>query len=136
MTKRLTETTAQVDRAIGATIRGFRQLAGMSQERLADGIGVTFQQVQKYEKGMNRVAASTLLRICTVLHVSPMDILGPLFGGPADAMDAMTGLKQRLVDAEAKLAKIRRLLGDDDPFADIVPYGTSEGITASTIQHQ
>jgi transcriptional regulator with XRE-family HTH domain len=44
---------------------------GLSQERLADQIGVTFQQVQKYEKGMNRIGASRLQRIAEVLNTSP-----------------------------------------------------------------
>ena len=48
-----------------------RQLLGMSQERLAEQIGVTFQQVQKYEKGINRIGASRLQRIAEVLHTSP-----------------------------------------------------------------
>jgi transcriptional regulator with XRE-family HTH domain len=48
-----------------------RQLLGMSQERLADQIGVTFQQVQKYEKGINRIGASRLQRIADVLRASP-----------------------------------------------------------------
>lgn len=47
-----------------------RQLLGMSQERLAEQIGVTFQQVQKYEKGINRIGASRLQRIAEVLHTS------------------------------------------------------------------
>jgi transcriptional regulator with XRE-family HTH domain len=48
-----------------------RQLLGLSQERLAEQIGVTFQQVQKYEKGMNRIGASRLQRIAEVLSTSP-----------------------------------------------------------------
>lgn len=48
-----------------------RLLLGMSQERLADQIGVTFQQVQKYEKGVNRIGASRLQRIAEVLGTSP-----------------------------------------------------------------
>lgn len=44
---------------------------GLSQERLAEQIGVTFQQVQKYEKGLNRIGASRLQRIADVLSVSP-----------------------------------------------------------------
>ena len=45
-------------------------LIGMSQERLGDLLGLTFQQVQKYEKGVNRIAASRLLDICSALDVS------------------------------------------------------------------
>ena len=47
-----------VDIGVGSRVRARRILMGMSQERLADQLGVTFQQVQKYEKGANRVSAS------------------------------------------------------------------------------
>jgi transcriptional regulator with XRE-family HTH domain len=49
-----------VDRKIGQRVRSRRLEIGMSQERLAELLGVTFQQVQKYEKGVNRIAASRL----------------------------------------------------------------------------
>src|ERR1700709_1991580 len=48
-----------------------RVLIGMSQERLGDALGLTFQQVQKYEKGTNRIGASRLQQIAGVLEVSP-----------------------------------------------------------------
>ena len=48
-----------------------RVLAGMSQERLGDALGLTFQQVQKYEKGTNRIGASRLQQIAAALNVSP-----------------------------------------------------------------
>lgn len=48
-----------------------RVLVGMSQERLGDALGLTFQQVQKYEKGTNRIGASRLQQIAGVLDVSP-----------------------------------------------------------------
>lgn len=65
------KTPNAIDSYVGSRIRTRRQLLGLSQERLADQIGVTFQQVQKYEKGMNRVGASRLQRIAEVLGVSP-----------------------------------------------------------------
>ena len=46
-----------------------RVLLGISQTKLGEGIGVTFQQVQKYEKGTNRISASKLYAICQFLHV-------------------------------------------------------------------
>ena len=56
-----------VDVQVGQTIRMLRLKQSMSQEQLANGIGVTFQQVQKYEKGSNRVSASRLVQIANVL---------------------------------------------------------------------
>ncbi|NNH60058.1 helix-turn-helix domain-containing protein [Rhizobium laguerreae] len=64
------KTANAIDSYVGARIRMRRQLLGMSQERLAEQIGVTFQQVQKYEKGINRIGASRLQRIAEVLHTS------------------------------------------------------------------
>jgi transcriptional regulator with XRE-family HTH domain len=61
---------SDVDRLIGARIRARRLDINMSQEKLAGAIGVTFQQIQKYEIGVNRVAASTLLDIAAALEVN------------------------------------------------------------------
>jgi transcriptional regulator with XRE-family HTH domain len=60
----------QVDRHIGSRVRARRTMLGMSQEKLADALGLTFQQVQKYEKGVNRIGASRLLHIAGILDVS------------------------------------------------------------------
>jgi transcriptional regulator with XRE-family HTH domain len=69
-----------LDVMVGARIRIFRTHCGMSQSDLADKIGVAFQQVQKYEKGTNRVGASRLSRIAAVLGVS----IGELFESSGD----------------------------------------------------
>lgn len=58
-----------VDGEVGARVRFRRKLIGMSQSTLGDHIGVTFQQVQKYENGSNRIGASRLHMIATVLNV-------------------------------------------------------------------
>ncbi len=65
------KTPNAIDSHVGSRVRMRRQLLGMSQEKLADRIGVTFQQVQKYEKGMKRIGASRLQRIAEVLSASP-----------------------------------------------------------------
>ena len=57
------------DVEIGRKIRALRLERGLSQTDLAGGIGLTFQQVQKYEKGVNRVSASRLQQACNVLQV-------------------------------------------------------------------
>ncbi len=62
------ENTA-INQHIGARIRTRRALLGMSQEKLGEAIGLTFQQVQKYEKGMNSVAAPRLYHIAQALDV-------------------------------------------------------------------
>lgn len=58
-----------IDRKIGQRVRTRRLEIGMSQERLAELLGVTFQQVQKYEKGVNRIAASRLYDIAAALDL-------------------------------------------------------------------
>ena len=60
-----------IDVHVGARVRLRRFLLGMSQGRLADQLGVTFQQVQKYEKGTNRISASRLQAISDVFRVPP-----------------------------------------------------------------
>lgn len=60
-----------VDIQVGSRVKMRRLMLGMSQEKLADGLGITFQQVQKYEKGTNRVGASRLQAIATILDVPP-----------------------------------------------------------------
>ena len=58
-----------VDVHVGARIRLRRNMIGMSQEKLGESLGITFQQIQKYEKGMNRVGASRLQAIGNILNV-------------------------------------------------------------------
>lgn len=58
-----------IDVHVGSRVRLRRMMVGMSQERLGESLGITFQQVQKYEKGTNRIGASRLQSIATVLGV-------------------------------------------------------------------
>lgn len=58
-----------IDIHVGARVRMRRMMLSMSQERLGEQLGVTFQQVQKYEKGSNRIGASRLQQIARVLQV-------------------------------------------------------------------
>ena len=58
-----------IDRHVGSRVRMRRMMLGMSQEKLGDALGLTFQQVQKYEKGANRIGASRLQQISQILQV-------------------------------------------------------------------
>src|SRR6266478_6568321 len=58
-----------VDKYVGSRVRMRRIMLGMSQEKLGDALGLTFQQVQKYEKGTNRMGASRLQHISQILQV-------------------------------------------------------------------
>ncbi len=64
------------DAAVGARIRAVRQAMGVSQQALAAALGVSFQMVQKTEKGTNRVSAGRLLLAAEALGVGPLDLLG------------------------------------------------------------
>ncbi len=69
-----------VDVIVGNNIRRLRNLHKISQEKLGDVLGITFQQIQKYEKGANRVGASRLQAICSHFGVS----ISTLFEGADD----------------------------------------------------
>ncbi|MEM6666471.1 MAG: helix-turn-helix domain-containing protein [Pseudomonadota bacterium] len=65
----MTKRPNPVDVHVGARVRLRRLLLSMSQEKLGEQLGLTFQQVQKYEKGVNRIGASRLHQIATILQV-------------------------------------------------------------------
>lgn len=67
---------SEIDVTVGARVRNRRKLLGMSQITLAERIGVTFQQLQKYEKGTNRIGASRLVQIAAALGTSPASLFG------------------------------------------------------------
>ncbi|MBY0532539.1 MAG: helix-turn-helix domain-containing protein [Xanthobacteraceae bacterium] len=58
-----------IDRHVGSRVRMRRMMISMSQEKLGERLGITFQQVQKYEKGTNRIGASRLQQIASILGV-------------------------------------------------------------------
>ncbi len=84
-----------VDVYVGGRIRLRRTLLGMSQERLADALGLTFQQIQKYERGTNRVSASRLSQIAHALGVSIAWLFneqsGPAAAGAAGFAEPQAG---------------------------------------------
>lgn len=64
-----TKTAYPVDKHVGSRVRMRRLMLHVSQTRLGDALGITFQQIQKYEKGTNRISASRLQQIADVLKV-------------------------------------------------------------------
>jgi transcriptional regulator with XRE-family HTH domain len=72
-----------IDIQVGNRVRIRRMLIGMSQERLGDLLGLTFQQVQKYEKGVNRIGAGRLFEVARILNV-PIDFFYEGLSGAAD----------------------------------------------------
>jgi transcriptional regulator with XRE-family HTH domain len=69
MQKRRERSSILIDQQVGSRVRMRRLMLKLSQTDLADGLGLTFQQVQKYEKGMNRIGAGRLQQIAHILQV-------------------------------------------------------------------
>jgi transcriptional regulator with XRE-family HTH domain len=82
-----------IDKHVGSRVRMRRMMLGMSQEKLGDALGLTFQQVQKYEKGTNRIGASRLQHLSQILQVqvsfffegAPTGTIGPRPEGVGEA---------------------------------------------------
>ncbi|MBA5776086.1 helix-turn-helix transcriptional regulator [Stappia sp. F7233] len=77
-----------IDVHVGSRVRLRRMMLGMSQEKLGESLGITFQQIQKYEKGTNRIGASRLQHISTVLKVPVSFFFEDAPGTPQEAMEA------------------------------------------------
>src|SRR3954454_17697621 len=84
-TASMKKSTSMVDREIGSRVRMRRMLIGMSQERLGEMLGLTFQQVQKYEKGINRIGAGRLFEVAGILGVPVSFFYEDVNGKPAPA---------------------------------------------------
>ena len=112
-----------IDVQVGNRVRIRRMLIGMSQERLGDLLGLTFQQVQKYEKGVNRIGAGRLFEMSRILNV-PVDFfyegvsaapLGTGEGNGAPVMEFVSsgeGLQLSLAFMKIKDAKVRKRVLD------------------------
>lgn len=85
-----------IDTHVGARVRMRRVLIGMSQEKLGERLGLTFQQVQKYEKGTNRIGASRLQQISEILSV-PVSYF--FEGAPLRAPESPTGFAEEGVSS-------------------------------------
>jgi transcriptional regulator with XRE-family HTH domain len=116
-----------LDVMVGAKIRIFRAHRRISQTQLAEQIGVTFQQVQKYEKGMNRVGAGRLSRIAAVLGVSVSEMFEPSGYNPADSTSPFRLLAEpgalRVLKAYVRVdPRVRRAIADlVEGIADKLP---------------
>ena len=118
--------TNGVDKKIGTRLRCRRIEIGLSQERLADLLGVSFQQVQKYEKGANRIAASRLFQICdatkTPLSYFYSDVLDDGGGASSTIEQAIeTPEGRRLIALFGSISSVkvrRRLVGLAEAIAN------------------
>jgi len=118
-----------IDKHVGSRVRMRRMMLGMSQEKLGDALELTFQQVQKYEKGTNRIGASRLQQISHILqvpvafffegapHIAGGPSLGDLDGAPSpayvsDFLATSDGLALTKAFMRIPDAKLRRRIVD------------------------
>jgi transcriptional regulator with XRE-family HTH domain len=116
-----------IDKHVGARLRMRRLMVGMSQGRLGETLDVTFQQIQKYEKGTNRIGASRLQQLARVLEVPPAfffegapsaDPGKPMLAEPAasayvvDFLSTSEGLQLNRAFAQIRDPKVRKRVLD------------------------
>lgn len=116
-----------IDVHVGSRVRLRRMMLGMSQEKLGESLGITFQQIQKYEKGTNRIGASRLQHIATVLKVPVSFFFEDAPGSPdevpvsgdsqqtsyvVDFLSSSEGLSLNKAFVRIEDAKVRRRIVD------------------------
>jgi transcriptional regulator with XRE-family HTH domain len=120
-----------LDVAIGARVRARRRMLGLSQTALGEQLGVTFQQVQKYERGINRISGSTLIRLGRILSVSAGSLLGDeekpgeappwaylMKSGVAETIDALASVKSPNI--RRQIVALARALAEESNGAPAV----------------
>jgi transcriptional regulator with XRE-family HTH domain len=90
MAKPQTKVPNSIDTHVGSRLRMRRMMLGMSQEKLGEAFGLTFQQVQKYEKGANRMGASRLQQAAQILGVSVPFFFEGAPGGHIEGGDTLS----------------------------------------------
>lgn len=98
-----------IDAIVGKNVRDARARAGMSQEELGAGVGITFQQIQKYERGANRISASRLVELSYALGVP----VAELFTGVAEEMKEIETRTAAELRREHKVVEQYNLLPED-----------------------
>jgi len=101
-----------VDVHVGARVRMYRSLHGMSQEKLAEALGLTFQQVQKYETGYNRISASRLWDISQVLN-TPIEMFYQDMTSQVSALSPRHVNNDNPQEVSPVLAQVTKLYNSD-----------------------
>jgi transcriptional regulator with XRE-family HTH domain len=121
----------EIDIAIGNRVRTIRMARHMSQEALGDALGVTFQQIQKYEKGTNAIASTRVHALCTALGITPDQLYGTANGGEKKEINAkdIAGLSAMALRVALKIDR----LSADQRKAIVVlvdSFGADDGLAA------
>ena len=114
-----------VDTYVGSRIRQRRRTLGLSQEKLGETLGITFQQVQKYEKGVNRIGASRLAYIAACLNV-PISYFFPGF----EADPLLLNRSAESIDDTAQLGVTPEAMELVQFFAEITDPGLRKKIVS------
>jgi transcriptional regulator with XRE-family HTH domain len=91
----MAKTPNPIDKHVGARLRMRRLMVGMSQGKLGEALDVTFQQIQKYEKGANRIGASRLQQLARVLEVPPPSVPMTMRHRPPGSLALRAQVKHR-----------------------------------------
>src|ERR1700709_1905330 len=76
-----TKNPTAFNQRLGTAVRSNRVLAGLTQKDIGDALGVTFQQVQKYERGVNRISVETLIKVATAINTTPQQLIDDAIAG-------------------------------------------------------
>ncbi|KQV78166.1 helix-turn-helix transcriptional regulator [Rhizobium sp. Root1220] len=108
MEQNLSDRAQAIDILVGERLKEIRKSLQLSQVSMAKAVGVSFQQVQKYERGTNRMSISTLTMLCEAIGIHPFEFLAPLYelaSAPANG-----DIFARLTEAETALEQIRQVV--------------------------
>jgi transcriptional regulator with XRE-family HTH domain len=115
----------RVDIEVGRRVRTFRLQKGLSQEKLGDQLGLTFQQVQKYEYGTNRIGAGRLQRIANILEIPVSDFFTSHKQGGVARAELF-----KLLDTAAALRLVRAYSRIREPKVQLAIMRLAESIAA------
>lgn len=115
----LKRSTTEFDQELGERLRIVRTVKGLTQAELGKAVGLSFQQIQKYEQGSNRVSASMLLQLSRALNTDFSAMVAPNGGSPSDTIKSMD--QEQLLAAYAQLSPTRKRLVLDLAQALITP---------------
>lgn len=125
MTNKITKTKDapdERDRVIGLRVKAYREISGLSQTELGEKVGVTFQQIQKYESGKNKVSVSRLIDMCRILQTPLMTFLSGLADAHNAQVIAVSDVKQSKIiqdpDRNKEVAELLKVYNSVESVED------------------
>jgi len=98
--KKLSEATKLIDKHVGMRLRMLRLNNNMSQTELGEKVGVTFQQIQKYERGANRIGASRLWKFCEIFNAQPNFFFEGLIEPEQGGLESSTNWPEKFLNKQ------------------------------------